>query len=136
MAMVIDTCVLLDLRLGDPVHGPKAVACLSIHSAQDLLICPVTLVELAPAFHGDAPAARRWLENLGINTTEPWTDPDTVLAHQLWHAHVLRKRGGLAPKRPVADILIGAFASRFAGIITRNPHDFQNMTPALNVVVP
>ncbi len=40
MALVVDTCVLLDLRLGDAVHGPPAVACLSAHAAQGLLICP------------------------------------------------------------------------------------------------
>ena len=136
MALVVDTCVLLDLRLGDAVYGAPAVACLSAHAAQGLLICPVTLVELAPAFHGDALAARAWLEGLGINTTEPWTDADTLLAHQFWNDHVQRRRGGLAAKRPVADVLIGAFAVRFAGIITRNPRDFQVLAPAPSVVVP
>lgn len=136
MALVVDTCVLLDLRLGEPGHGQQAVACLIAHEAQGLLVCPVTLIELAPAFHGDAAAARLWLETLNICTTEPWTDADTLLAHQLWHDHVLRRRGGLAPKRPVADVMIGAFAVRFSGIITRNPRDFRVMSPSPFIIVP
>lgn len=121
---------------GDPVYGPLSAGCLSAHSSTGLLICPITLVELAPAFRGDAKAARVWLESMGIATTEPWIDADTLLAHEIWHAHILRKRSGLTTKRPVADVLIGAFASRFDGIITRNPSDFLNMNPAPKVVVP
>ena len=38
MALVIDTRVLLDLRLGDAVHGPPAVACLTAHASQGVLV--------------------------------------------------------------------------------------------------
>ncbi len=33
-------------------------------------------------------------------------------------------------------ILIGAFASRFDGILTRNESDFRNAFPTLAIVVP
>jgi hypothetical protein len=59
MALVLDTCVLLDLRLGDPTHGQRAVSCLSAHASWGFVVCPVTLVELAPVFHGDFLAARK-----------------------------------------------------------------------------
>ncbi len=41
-----------------------------------------------------------------------------------------------APKRPLADILIGAFASRFDGILTRNEADFKTVFPSLAITAP
>jgi hypothetical protein len=38
--------------------------------------------------------------------------------------HVAKKRSGHAGKRPVADVLIEAFAQRFQGLITRNSQAF------------
>jgi predicted nucleic acid-binding protein len=40
------------------------------------------------------------------------------------------------PKRPIADVLIAAFADRFQGIITRNAAHFRNIAPALTIVEP
>ena len=136
MALVVDTCVLLDVRMGDPVHGPLAAGCLQARASEGLVVCPVTLIELAPAFHGDLGAQRTWLEGLGFSTHEPWLEADTALAHDLWHAHIQRKRSGASAKRPVADVLIAAFASRFDGLITRNAVDFKNAAPHLPLVVP
>jgi hypothetical protein len=41
-----------------------------------------------------------------------------------------------APKRPLADILIGAFASRCDGILTRNEGDFRQVFPSLVIAAP
>ena len=46
-----------------------------------------------------------------------------------------RRRTQLA-KRPIADVLIAAFAMRFQGIITRNLSDFQLIAPHLKIVAP
>jgi predicted nucleic acid-binding protein len=53
-------------------------------------------------------------------------------SHRLWAEHVEKKRSGHAGKRPVADVLIEAFAQRFQGLITRNPKHFTSVP----VVVP
>jgi len=39
-------------------------------------------------------------------------------------------------KRPVADVLIGGFALRFDGLITRNTDDFRKLFPALRLIRP
>jgi predicted nucleic acid-binding protein len=100
--------------------------------ADGLVIAPVTYVELAPAFAGDAQLQEEFLEENGINYLAAWTREDTESAHRLWHEHVLRKRAGQALKRPVADVLIAGFAKRFQGVITRNPKHFTTVP----VVVP
>ena len=42
---------------------------------------------------------------------EPWTWEDTEAAHAAWARYVHQKQIGNISKRPIADIIIGAFAS-------------------------
>ena len=75
-------------------------------------------MELAPAFLGDASRQRASLEQVGIDISEPWGWTDTLAAHKRWARHVDRRRRRQAARRPVADILIGAFASNRAGLLS------------------
>lgn len=136
MAWVVDTSVVLDLVVTNSPARNASAACLQQHLADGLCVCPVTFIELGPAFGGDPRAAEIFLHALPIATTEPWTAADTEVAHRLWHEHQARRRASQAVKRPVADVLIAAFASRFQGIITRNASDFRGIAPALKVIVP
>ena len=43
---------------------------------------------------------------------------------------------GAASARLLADILIGAFAMRFDGILTRNQADFRRAFPTLPITAP
>jgi predicted nucleic acid-binding protein len=137
MAWVVDTSVLLDLRIGRPLEWAEAsAACLESRAEEGLLACPVMFIEMVPAFHGDKWAERAWLDTLGISNREPWIEEDTERSHALWNALVERKRRGEAVKRPVADILIAGFALRFQGVITRNAPDFHAAAPHLTVLSP
>ena len=91
---------------------------------------------LSPAFGGDAQLADAFFQVVPISTSEPWTRADTELAHRFWNDHQLRRRTTHQPRRPVADILIAAFASRFQGIITRNAADFRHPGSGLKIVEP
>ena len=127
MAWVVDTSVLLDIYTGDPAFSGSSAGCLVQHSADGLLVCPVTYVEMAPAFAGRAELQDLFLQELGVEWPPPWTILDTRAAHSLWNGHISRKRAGNARKRPVADVLIEAFAQRFQGLITRNPKHFTSV---------
>ena len=132
MAWVVDTSVLLDVRMNDVIFGLASAQCLAAHLADGLVISPMTYVELAPAFNGDVRLQEEFLDRNGVGWLDPWTHADTENAHQLWAAHIKRKRAGQGSKRPVADVFIEAFAKRFQGLITRNPTDFKTVA----VVVP
>ena len=67
---------------------------------------------------------------------EPWTPPDTLAAFTAWHNYVAAKRQGRIAKRPIADVMIGAFATRFQGLLTRNSSDFRELFPALPIIEP
>jgi predicted nucleic acid-binding protein len=90
-----------------------------------LPVCPVTYIELAPEFAGDAALQEAFFQRVGVQWSEPWTRQDTENAFHLWVDRIAKKRSGRAGKRPVADVLIEAFAQRFRGLITRNSRHFS-----------
>ncbi|MSU58444.1 MAG: type II toxin-antitoxin system VapC family toxin [Pedosphaera sp.] len=136
MAWVVDTCLLIDVAEADPTFGVASAKLLDTKRTDGLTICPVTYVELAPVFSGDQTAQNEFLFNLGVTWPEAWSQADSEEAHRAWHRYVAVRRTDKVPKRPLADILIGAFASRFDGILTRNKSDFRNVFPSLTIGVP
>ena len=133
MAWVVDTCVLLDVLEDDPEFGRSSAVTLDAHVEEGLIVCPVTYAELAPAFQGDRSLQDEFLGGIGMDYRQDWLWEDTLRAHEAWNTFVQRKRAGLLPKRPLADILIGAFAIRHQGLITRNPDDFKPVFPGLTL---
>jgi predicted nucleic acid-binding protein len=136
MAWVVDTCLLLDIGLDDPRFAGKSEQLLTRKAADGLVICPVTFVELAPAFGGQTQPLEEFLLNLGIDYREDWTWEHTRQANAAWARYVQKRRAKQAAKRPVADALIGAFASRFQGLLTRNSADFASLLPTLKILEP
>ncbi|MEI6072546.1 MAG: type II toxin-antitoxin system VapC family toxin [Verrucomicrobiae bacterium] len=138
MAWVVDSCVLLDLALHDPEWGLSAAQSLHQLAKDGLIVCPVSVVEIAPQFDGKAENVRRFLAIAGIQSVSSWIEADTSSAAEAWSRYVTarRHRGGKIPKRPVADLLIGGFAERHDGLVTRNPDDFTPWFPTLQLKVP
>ncbi|HLE85014.1 MAG TPA: type II toxin-antitoxin system VapC family toxin [Thermoanaerobaculia bacterium] len=133
MTWVVDTSVLIDVLEDDPEFGEVSAAALDALAADGLAISPVTYVELAPAFEGSRGLQEEFLAGVGVRLTEAWTRQDTLAAFDAWFAHVQRRRHGDGPRRPIADILIGAFAQRFQGLITRNENHFRPAFPELEI---
>jgi len=136
MAWVVDSCVLIDVAIADPMHGRSSADCLQSSMRQGLIICPISYIEIGPVFDGDRTRQERFLDAAGIDWQEPWTSTDTALAHSLWSQFIHRKRRQRDLRRSVADVLIGAFAARFDGLITRNGRDFRSLCPGLKLVQP
>jgi len=136
MSWVVDTCVLIDVLENDPAFGRASAHLLEKSLHDGLVLCPVTMVELAPAFAGNLEVQKHFLEQVGVDFTESWTLADTESAHRAWNIYVQARRTSDTPKRPLADLLIGAFACRQQGLITRNPTDFRRWFPKLKVRQP
>jgi predicted nucleic acid-binding protein len=136
MAWVVDTCLLLDVLEDDPNFGKGSARLLDRKVADELVICPVTYIELAPAFLGETARQNEFLEGVGVRFQVHWAWEDIMVAHRAWQRHILARRSSAVPRRPIADVLIGAFATRQQGLLTRNAKDFARLFPDLKVLEP
>jgi predicted nucleic acid-binding protein len=133
---VVDTCVVLDVFENDPQFGKDSAALLEKLLADGIAVSPITMIELSAAFGGDISEQKRFLEGSGITHAEVWTAADVDASHRAWNAYVVARRKDKAPKRPIADILIGGFAANRQGLVTRNPSDFRRWFPKLVIREP
>src|ERR1700736_3309427 len=133
MAWVVDTCMLIDVLEDDPRFGRSSALTLDSHSPEGLVVCPITYAELSPAFLGDVALQDEFLHGVGVDFRHDWTWMDTLRAHEAWHSFIERRRSESLARRPLADVLIGAFASRYQGLITRNAKDFALIFPRLTL---
>ena len=136
MAWAVDTCLLLDVALDDPQFYSATARLLDAKQPDGLVVCPVSVVEISPVFAGQMAMVTEFLERLNIFPAESWTHLDTQAAFTAWNSYVVAKRQGQMAKRPIADVLIGAFAMRFQGLLTRNPSDFRQLFPTLPIIEP
>lgn len=133
---VVDTCVLIDLLRRDEAFATPAADALDAKRPEGLTIAPITYVELAPALGGDIRAQDYFLSEIGITVDFEGKKDVVLAAHRAWHDHIRRKRKGEVPKRPIADVMIGAYAESKGGLITRNEDDFRALFPNLRIFNP
>jgi predicted nucleic acid-binding protein len=136
---VVDTDVLLDIFTADKVFGQKSMAI--VRKTRGLIVCPITYIELSPAFSGKAKLQEEFLTLLGISWQEDFTWADYLKAHEIWNKFVLTKQassrsGPNIHRRLPSDCLIEAFAiGRKGGLITRNVKDYKTI-PASKLIQP
>lgn len=136
MPWVIDTCLLIDIADADPQFASASAALVDLKRTEGLVISPITYAELAPVFDGDADRQELFLYHLQVSWSEVWTHKETIAAHAAWQRYVQFRRLRRIGKRPIADILIGAFCERFDGLLTRNEKDFRQIFPNMTILVP
>jgi len=136
MSWVVDTCLLIDVLEDDSTFFTPSAMLLEKMMPDGLVLCPVTYAELAPAFLGDGRKQCDFLDAIGVAYTDAWTWEDTQRAQKAWYRHVNLRRRHLMIKRPIADILIGAFAEGHQGLLTRNAVDFHAVFPNLCIKTP
>ena len=136
MIWVVDTCVVIDLVERDGEFGAVSAAALASKIDDSFVIAPITYVELGPVFDGDRERQDAFLKESWIDFDFAGNKDAVLAAHKAWYEHVLRKRKGEVTKRPIADVMIGAYALQKGGLITRNEDDFRSLYPALNIYNP
>ena len=136
MTWVIDACVIIDLVERDGKFSAVSAAALESKSDDSFVIAPITYVELAPVFDGDSERQNAFLKNAWIDFDFAGNDAAVLAAHRTWYEYIMRKRAGQVAKRPIADIMIGAYAMQKGGLITRNEDDFRALFPNLTIFNP
>jgi len=136
MSWIVDTCVLIDILEADPDFGRTSALCLRKYLSEGVKVSPVSMIELSPAFEGNLSKQKEFLSLCGVGYELAFEMIDVTRAHATWNHYIQKKRLKVAVKRPIADIMIGAFATRFDGLITRNSKDFRPWFPDLKLIVP
>ena len=136
MSWVVDTCVLIDVARGDRDFASASATALDLKREEGLSISPLTYVELSPSFNGDAEQQDEFLLELGVDCEFSGNRDSVLKAHRAWNELFLRKRAGESVKRPIADVMIGAYALARGGLITRNESDYKTLYPTLQIFNP
>lgn len=124
MVSVIDTNILLDIFLPDPLHGESSLKLLeTVYQQGSLVICDIVYSELAPQFK-EKNLLDESLEKIGINIISSNT-VTLYQAGQLWFQYRKVQKG---KDRIIPDFIIGAFAMNQGDrLITRDRefyHDY------------
>ena len=133
---VVDTCVIIDILDRVPGLAEISADALDAKCGDGLVVAPITFVELAPAFNADVDEQLAFLEGLGVVVDFGGDRSSVLAAHRAWYNHIQRKRRGEVAKRPIADVMIGAYALSKGGLITRNEDDFRSLYPELTIYNP
>ena len=106
MRTAIDTNILLDVFIPDPVHGPQSLAALEgAYRRGDLIICMTVYAELAPQF-ADKTMLDDALAIMGVEVL-PLSRAAAYEAGKLWRKY---RETNKSRDRIITDFLIGAFA--------------------------
>ena len=111
MITAVDTNVLLDVLLPDPLHGSRSLSLLQQASEEGaLIVCDIVYAELA-AFFQEQRLLQSTLHKFGISL-KPFNETTLYRTGQQWKAYRQgrKKSRGKVPPRVLADFLIGAHA--------------------------
>lgn len=139
MSIAVDTNVLVDLLAGDTAAAAAAAAALDRAYEQGaVVICPVVYAELLayPERGRDDVAALLSETEMRVDWLLPqhvWTDAGEAFAE---YAQRRRDAGAGAPRRLLADFLIGAHARHLGQLITRDVGFYRTAFPDLRISCP
>ncbi len=128
MITAVDTNVLLDLFLEDPVHEPQSRARLAeAYDRGAVVVCEIVYAELAPTAD-DREALDAALRAIGAEVSRI----DTAIAWEAGTRWGQYRRAGGPRQRILADLLIGAHAAVAADtLLTRDQRFYSTYFPEL-----
>lgn len=131
MITAVDTNILLDVFLPDPVNGPGSLALLEkAYDQGALIMCGIVYAELAPQFP-DRSILDVSLEKIGIEVVTINNDA-FYLAGQSWLKY---RKKNKSRDRIITDFLIGAFAKIQADrFLTRDRVFYRNYFSGLTIL--
>ncbi len=130
MISVIDTNILLDIFLPDPLHGESSLKLLEkVYRQGTLIICDIVYAELAPQFE-EKNLLDETLDKIGIDIVASNTET-LYSAGQLWLKYRKQQKNR---DRIIPDFIIGAFAIiQGDRLITRGRGFYRNYFKGLRI---
>lgn len=131
--IALDSSVLLDILIGDPIYAQASEICIGDALARDeVVICDAVVAEVQAMLDTQVDLMET-LASIGVRY-EPIQEGAAVRAGHMNKR--FRARGGKR-ERVVADFLIGAYAMlQCDGLITRDESFFRDYFKGLKLIVP
>ena len=131
--IALDSSVLLDILIGDPVYGEASEQCIGDALArEDVVVCDAVVAEVQ-AMLDTSVSLMDTLTSLGIR----YLPTQEAAAMRAGHMNKRFRSHGGKRERVVADFLIGAHALlQCDGLITRDEGFFRDYYKGLKLVVP
>jgi predicted nucleic acid-binding protein len=137
MSVAVDTNVVVAMVAGDAQTVERAVTLMQeIGGREALLLCPIVYAELRahPGWGaGDIDTFLRDTDILVDWDLAPATWSRAGMTFSVYARRRARSRGG-APRRLMADFLIGAHAESVGGLVTADRSFFSTNFPALRLL--
>ena len=133
----LDTNVLIDLEEGAPDVAEQALTVIERAAGRGaVVVCGIVYAELCarPAGNASAIAAELHAAGVAIDTELPigvWAEAG--IAYAAFRRRRERSGGG-APRRIIADFVIGAHASRAGTLVTSDAAFYRRAFPSLHVI--
>lgn len=131
MVTSVDTNILLDIFLPDPVHGKDSLKSLEkAYKQGPIIICGPVYAELAPQFE-DRSLLDSILHKMSIEVI-PVNNDASYLAGRLWLNY---RKNNKTRERIITDFLIGAFARiQSDQFLTRDRGFYRNYFNGLKLI--
>ena len=133
----LDTNVLLTaLDTSDPQQASAQQAILKAAQRGPLLICPPVYAELRASASWEQ-QIRLFLDSTGIRVSWVMPDPIWDRAGEALGSYARLRKGGLLPRRILADFLIAAHAEYHRlTVLTFDPTVYRAVFPQVNLLEP
>ena len=131
MPTAVDSSVLLDVLLNDPLHAESSGSALRNKMQPGLIICEIVIAEITPVLA--AASIQEFFFDWRIKFV-PTSIESAILAGEMFHAYLRRggKRGRVVP-----DFLVAAHAQLHAGsLLARDRGYYRDYFQNLNLLEP
>jgi predicted nucleic acid-binding protein len=133
MTTAIDSSILLDILIDDPLFSSMSEAALKrAKAAGRIIVCESVIAEIRPALSSDG-QLREFLDDLHLEFVP--SNVDAAMTAGALYARYLKNRG--TAKRVLPDFLIASHASQFAdALLARDRGYYRHYFKELSVIDP
>ena len=134
MRYIVDPQVILDSLKGHSDAGKRALALLTVHLGDELILVPTSYLALAPAFMGVRAMEDRFLEKFGIRVAKGAPAKVMDVVYAAWSRYQQDHPRTTGGSSVFDQLYVGAYALGYDGILTLRGDLYRRYFETLKIV--